>query len=359
MANHPNNLYLVIMAGGIGTRFWPISRTQHPKQFMDILGTGRTMLQQTADRHQGLMPMENVYVVTSSDYLGLVQEQLPGLALDQILLETQRRNTAPCIAYAAYKIAKKDPNATLIVVPADHVILKEAAYRTNIQTAVATAQEGQHLVTLGIVPTRPDTGYGYIQYQTCAGPDCAVKTFTEKPDLALAQAFLDSGDYVWNAGIFVFRADSFKQELERHQSRLAEQFEEGIPHYYTDTEAEFVQRVYAVCKTISVDTGIMEKSRNVRVILSDIAWSDLGTWKSLYEIQEKDAQANVVDGQALLMDSQGCIVRGPKDKLMVLQGLKDYIVVDHGQVLMICPREEEQKVKQLVEAAAQLGPNYI
>lgn len=345
------------MAGGIGTRFWPISRSNQPKQFIDVLGVGKTMLQQTAERFEGIVPKENMYVVTSIEFAALVQEQLPFLSPDQILKEPQRRNTAPCIAYAAYKIAKKNKKAKFIVAPSDHVILKEEAFKENIKKALSAAEEPV-LVTLGILPTRPDTGYGYIQYQPEEKEAKRVKTFTEKPDLELAQAFLESGDYVWNAGIFVFSYVAFKKELEKHLSRMAEQFEEGFPFYYTNEEEAFIKKVYGVCKSISIDTGIMEKARDVKVILSDIGWSDLGTWKSLYEISDKTELNNVVDGEVLLYETQNCMIKTPKNKLVVIQGLNNYIIAENDNVLMICSKDQEQQVKQFVEDATAMGERF-
>jgi mannose-1-phosphate guanylyltransferase len=348
---------LVIMAGGIGTRFWPISRSNYPKQFHDVLGVGKTMLQQTAERFEGIVEKEHIYVVTSEEFAGIVQEQLPYLSPDQILKEPQRKNTAPCIAYAAYKISKKHPKAQLIVAPADHVILKEEAFKARVREALVAAKEPV-LVTLGIVPTRPDTGYGYIQYQEATGTAKNVKTFTEKPTLELAEAFLESGDYVWNAGLFVFSIPTFKNELEKHLSRLAEQFQEGRAYYYTDKEPEFIRKVYAVCKSISMDNGIMEKAREVKVILADIGWSDLGTWKSMHEIKEKDEKQNAIDANVMLYETDDCIIKAPKDKLVVIHGLSNYIVADHGNVLMICPKDQEQQVKQFVADATKLDPNF-
>ena len=345
------------MAGGIGTRFWPISRSNYPKQFHDVLGVGKTMLQQTAERFEGIVAPENMYVVTSEEFAGIVQEQLPFLSPDQILKEPNRKNTAPCIAYAAYKISKKHPKAKMIVAPADHVILKEEAFKARVHEALEAAKEPV-LVTLGIVPTRPDTGYGYIQYQESAETAKTVKTFTEKPNLELAEAFLESGDYVWNAGLFVFSIPTFKYELTKHLSRLAEQFEEGRAFYYTDEEPDFIRKVYAVCKSISMDNGIMEKARDVKVILADIGWSDLGTWKSLHEINEKDELQNAVDAKVILYDTKDCIIKAPKDKLVVIHGLSNYIVAEHGNVLMICPKDQEQQVKQFVEDATKLDSNF-
>jgi mannose-1-phosphate guanylyltransferase len=351
------NQYLIIMAGGIGTRFWPISRSNQPKQFIDVLGVGKTMLQQTAERFEGIVPKENIYVVTSTEFTQLVKEQLPFLLDDQILKEPQRRNTAPCIAYACYKIAKKNKKAKFIVAPSDHVILKEEAFKENIRKALKAADE-PILATLGIMPTRPDTGYGYIQYHPEDGDAQRVKTFTEKPNLELAKAFLESGDYVWNAGIFIFSFSTFKKELEKHLSRMAEQFEEGFPFYYTEEEEDFIKKVYGVCKTISIDTGIMEKARDVKVILSDIGWSDLGTWKSLYEISEKNELNNVIDGEVLLYETKNCIIKTPKDKLVVVQGLENYIIAENDNVLMICSKDQEQLVKQFVEDASNLEAKF-
>lgn len=345
------------MAGGIGTRFWPISRSHFPKQFHDVLGVGKTMLQQTAERFDGIIPHENMYVVTSLEFADLVKEQLPFLKDYQILCEPQRRNTAPCIAYAAYKISKINSKAKLVVVPSDHVILNTEEYKKKIKIALHAAKE-QVLVTLGILPTRPDTGYGYIQFQPNGEDILHVKTFTEKPNLELAEAFLDSGDYVWNAGMFIFSVKTFKKELEKHQSRLAEQFEEGMSLYYSEKEPEFIRKVYAVCKNISVDVGIMEKSKDVKVVLADIGWSDLGTWKSLYEVKDKDSNDNVVDANALVYDSQNTIIKSTTDKLIVVNGLSDFIVVDNGNVLMICPKDKEQDVKQFVEDATGLDAKY-
>lgn len=351
------NQYLIIMAGGIGTRFWPISRSSQPKQFIDVLGVGKTMLQQTAERFEGIIHPENIYVVTSVEFAHIVQEQLPFLSPDQILKEPQRRNTAPCIAYATYKIAKKNKKAKFIIAPSDHVILKEEAFKDNIKKALKAADE-PILATLGILPTRPDTGYGYIQYHPENVEAQRVKTFTEKPNLELAQAFLDSGDYVWNAGIFIFSFATFKKELEKHLSRMAEQFEEGSEFYYTDGEDEFIKKVYGVCKSISIDTGIMEKARDVKVILSDIGWSDLGTWKSLYEISEKNELNNVIDGDVLLYDTKNCIIKTPKGKLVVVQGLQNYIIAENDNVLMICPQDQEQQVKQFVEDAGNIEEKF-
>ncbi|TLV00023.1 mannose-1-phosphate guanylyltransferase [Dyadobacter luticola] len=351
--------YVIIMAGGVGTRFWPFSRTDFPKQFHDVLGTGRSLLQQTVDRFEGVCPIENIYIVTSQEYKELVKEQLPALVDDQILLEPNRRNTAPCIAYACYKIASRNPNANVVVAPADHIILKEEAFKDTIRIALGATRNEDILVTLGIQPTRPDTGYGYIQYVPDKMTIKKVKSFTEKPHLELALQFLDSGDFVWNAGIFVWNIQAFKKALIEFQPEIAEIFDGGEPHYYVETEDAFIQRAYQICGSISIDNAIMEKAENVHVVLSNFGWSDLGTWKSLYEVSEKDANLNVTDGNLLLFNTTNSIIKTPKEKLVVISGLDGYIVAEYDGVLMICKKEEEQKVKEFVAHAKELDLKYV
>lgn len=354
------NNYVVIMAGGVGTRFWPFSRTDFPKQFHDVLGTGKTLLQQTAERFTGICPPENIYVVTSQDYKELVQKQLPYLLPDQILLEPTRRNTAPCIAYASYKIAVKNPHANIVVAPADHIILKEEEFKRTIKKALDATSKRDILITLGIKPSRPDTGYGYIQFMPNADADIKkVKTFTEKPFLELAQQFLESGDYVWNAGIFIWNAKAIMKSFNIHLDEMAELFEGGKKIFYTDGEEAFIKKTYSLCKNISIDNGIMEKSNDVYVVLSDFGWSDLGTWKSLYEVSHKDPAQNVTDGQVMLYDTKNCIIKTPKDRLVVVQGLDGYIVAEYDNVLLICKKDEEQKVKDFVADAKYKGAEYI
>lgn len=360
-----NHTYVVIMAGGVGTRFWPFSRTSYPKQFHDVLGTGRTLLQQTADRFDGVCPPENIFIVTSSLYKDLCQQQLPQLSDDQVLCEPVARNTAPCIAYACYKIAQKDPEANIVVAPADHIILKEEEFKRTIQTALDATSEQDILVTLGIQPSRPDTGYGYIQYVTDEGQtgnEAAlrrVKTFTEKPHLELAQQFLESGEFVWNAGIFVWNVRSIIKAFEAYLPEVAEIFEEGNDAYYTEREEAFVSKAYSLTRSISIDNGIMEKAENVFVVLSDFGWSDLGTWKSLYEVSDKNDDLNVIDGHIMLYDTKNCIIKTPKDRLVVVNGLDGYIVAEYDNVLMICRKEEEQKVKNFVADARERGMEFV
>jgi mannose-1-phosphate guanylyltransferase len=347
------------MAGGAGTRFWPFSRSNYPKQFHDVLGTGRTLLQQTADRFAKVCPPENIYVVTSTEYRDIVQAQLPQLTPQQILLEPVRRNTAPCIAYACYKIGLRNPEANLVVAPADHIILKEEEFVRTIETALAATAKEDILVTLGIKPSRPDTGYGYIQYIPSKKSIKKVKTFTEKPYLELARKFLESGDYVWNAGIFVWSVKSILKNFDRHLPDVAELFDDGKNHFYRADEETFINKVYSLCKNISIDYGIMEKADEVYVVLSDFGWSDLGTWKSLYDVSPKDENGNVLDGNTMAYETRDCIVKTPKDRLVVTYGLDGFIVAEYDNVLLICKKDEEQRVRDFVADAKNRGAEYV
>jgi mannose-1-phosphate guanylyltransferase len=353
--------YVIIMAGGVGTRFWPFSRTARPKQFQDILGIGQSLIQMTIGRFAEVCPPENVFVVTNTDYLGLVREQLPSLADDQILLEPFMRNTAACIAYASYKIRERDPEANIVVAPADHVILREKVFGQALLTALATTAAGGSIVTLGITPTRPDTGYGYIQMGP-AKPGQAVakvKTFTEKPDYPLAIEFVASGDYLWNAGLFVFSANTIVEAFRRYMPELHGVFEEAKKHFYTPGEAQAVATAYSQLHNISIDYGVMEKADNVYVIPCDPGWSDLGTWKSMYEYSQKDPDGNVIGGNALVYDTKHTIIKTPADKLVVVQGLDNYIVVEYGNALLICQKDQEQQIKKFLEdAKTHRGPEF-
>lgn len=348
-----NNTYCVIMAGGIGSRFWPMSRATHPKQFLDILGTGETLIRQTFNRHLKICPKENIFIVTNYNYKELVLEQLPEVKPEQILLEPARRNTAPCIAYAMYKITAINPLANVIVAPSDHLILKQEEYLNILNTAIDQTKNSDSLVTLGIKPTRPDTGYGYIQFGNSATASETnvkkVKTFTEKPDHDLAVKFLESGDFYWNAGIFVWNVRSILKAFEKYLPEVNSIFKEGAPHYNTATEEDFITSIYRVCPNISIDYGVMEKADNVFVVLSDFGWSDLGTWGSLYTHLKKDKNENAVVGKKVMMyDSKNCIVNMPKNMRVVLQGLDGYIVVESDNYLLVCKRQDEQKIKQFV-----------
>lgn len=358
-----NSTYLVVMAGGIGSRFWPFSRTNHPKQFHDVLGTGRSMLQVTVDRFAGLCPPENVFVVTNRDYAALVQEHLPQLPADQILGEPIGRNTAPCIAYASYRIARRDPQATIIVTPADHAVSNEEEFRRVMALAVDAARHHDVLVTLGIHPSRPDTGYGYIQYmddQSLAGGQLhKVKTFTEKPNLELAKMFVDSGDFLWNSGLFVWRAESILHAFRQYLGDIAEVFEDGAAALGTPREEAFISEAYSRCPNISIDYGVMEKADNVYVLPADFGWSDVGTWDSLHRIGQQDENGNMVNGDVLLYDTTGCVIKTPSERLVVVQGLEDYIIAEYDNVLLICKRSEEQRVKEFVaDVKAKKGVGY-
>jgi len=358
--------YCVIMAGGIGRRFWPLSKSNRPKQFLDILGTGRTFLQQTFDRLRKICPDENFYVVTSVDYKELVMMQLPEIKETQILLEPLRRNTAPCIAYACYKIQKIDPEANIIIAPSDHLIQQEEAFLGEIKKGLEFVAKNDALLTLGIRPNRPETGYGYIQIESTKAVGEVenlhkVKTFTEKPDLQIAKIFLESGEFFWNSGIFIWSLQSILKAFQTHLSWVSELFEKGNKLYGTSDEVHFLNKTYSECQNISIDYGIMEKATNVYVLCSDFGWSDLGTWRSLYENSPKDTQENVVSGEnVLLYGSSGCIISMPDEKLVVLQGLEGYIVVESEGTLMVCRKEDEQQIRQFVnDVRMNKGKKYV
>ena len=358
------NSYVLIMAGGIGSRFWPISRTSQPKQFIDILGTGKTLIQQTYDRFTKIIPKENIFVVTNEMYGDLVKEQLPALKDHQILCEPVMRNTAPCVAYGAYKIHNINPEATIVVAPSDHLIIDTHAFLASIQQSLKTAAKHDCLVTLGIKPSRPDTGYGYIQYSNFKIDTdfFKVKTFTEKPDLEIAKTFVQSGDFLWNAGIFIWSAKAIIHAFEKHLPDISDIFREGDTAYNTDKEQAFIQRAYSLCTNISIDYGIMEKAHNVYVLPSEFGWSDLGTWASIYDLSEKDRHGNVIakKSRVMLYESSNCMVKMPKNKLVIIQDLHDYIVVEDNDTLLICPRNKEQSVKQIVaDVKQQVGVTFI
>lgn len=360
------NYYCVIMAGGIGARFWPMSNSQTPKQFLDILGEGRTLIQKTFDRFAKICPKENIYIVTSKNYKDITKEQLPDLQDDQIILEPYRRNTAPCIAYANYKIKSKNPNAVVVVAPSDHVILKEDVFISVIEQGLQAASENDWLLTIGIRPSSPNTGYGYIQYNEDKpyaknNSIYAVKTFTEKPELEMAKSFLESGDFLWNAGIFMWSLPSVLKAFNAYLPEVDSLFKQGEGLYNTPQEADFIDKIYQICKSISVDYGIMEKAQNVQVFAAEFGWSDLGTWGSLYELRKKDANKNVIAGNHVkTYDTTKCIVNVPKNKVVVVQGLEDYIVVENNDVLLICKKSDEQQIRQYVaDVQVDFGNKYV
>jgi len=357
------NHYVAIMAGGIGSRFWPMSRTDFPKQFLDILNTGRTLIQSTFDRFALFIPKENIYVVTSEQYKDIVADQLPELPLDNILSEPSRKNTAPCIAYISYKLRQLNPDANLICAPADHIILQPEAFKEVCARALDFTAHIKGLVTLGIKPTYPNTGYGYIQYdqQPVSDNVFKVKTFTEKPDKELARTFLLSGDFLWNAGIFVWQVKNIIAAFEKFLPEMHDVFDTEKNYFNTAAETEAIERVYPQCVNISIDYGVMEKADNVYIIPSSFGWSDLGTWASAYDNLEKDYFDNAVAGNnVIVIDATKNMVHADNNKLVLLQGLDDFIVVDTKDVLLICKKDKEQEIKEYVAEVKKLkGDKFL
>ncbi len=361
-----NEIFCVIMAGGIGSRFWPLSKSSRPKQFIDILGTGETLIQQTFRRLKKICPPENFLVVTNLDYKDLVLEQLPGLTEDQVLSEPMRRNTAPCIAYACHKIKKKNKKASIIVAPSDHLITKEDEFISQLKNGLEFINRENALLTLGITPNRPETGYGYIQVNDSVNNKeidnlYKVKTFTEKPDLKMARVFLESGEFYWNSGIFLWSLNSIISAFEKYLPEVNDLFSKGEKYYYTREEQAFLSKAYSECPNISIDYGIMEKASNVYVLCSDFGWSDLGTWGSLWDNSEKDNAGNAIKGKNIkLYDTKNCIVNMSDEKLVVIQGLTDHIVVEADDILLICKKEDEQQIRQFVnDVKISKGDQYI
>ena len=347
------NNYAVIMAGGIGSRFWPMSKSDFPKQFLDILGTGETLIQQTFSRLVKVCPAENIIIVTNKNYKHLCLEQLPDIIEKNILCEPAMRNTAPCVAYSAFKIQSENPDANMIIAASDHIITKEDEFVRVMNDCLQITSENDVLLTIGINPSRPDTGYGYIQF----GDDGLVKhkkvrkvkTFTEKPDQELALSFLDSGDFLWNSGMFVWSAKSITLAYRKHLHDMYDIFEEGKTYYNTDKEDEYIDRLFPACKNISIDYAIMEKSDNVYVFPADLGWSDLGTWNSLYAHLDLDNNRNSVYGSKVnLYDSSDNIINFPNNKRVVINGMSGYIIVENEGTLLICKREDEQHIKNFV-----------
>ncbi len=359
------NNYCVIMAGGVGSRFWPLSRTKMPKQFLDILGTGKSLLQQTFNRFTKVCPEENIFIVTNEMYKAQVAEQLPEIALDQILAEPHRRNTAPCIAYSNYEIRKRNPNANIIVAPSDHLILDEAKFVKVMEESLKFTASHKGLLTLGMNPSRPETGYGYIQASSekVAGFDniSKVKTFTEKPDRATAEIFLKSGEFFWNSGIFIWSLNSISDAFDKYQTDIAELFKPTQEFTSNEDEQAFIAKAYGACKSISIDNGIMEHADNVYVLCTDFGWSDLGTWDSMYEHMAKDDAGNALKGKNILtFETTNTLINVPDDKLIVAQGLDDYLIVESDGILLICKKNDEAKIRQFVnEVKLQKGEDYI
>lgn len=358
------NNYVAIMAGGIGSRFWPESRTAMPKQFLDLLGTGRSLIQWTYQRFQHICPKENIYFITNQSYIRTLKEQIPDISDHNIISEPSRKNTAPCAAYFAHKMMALNPKANIIMSPADHLIMDERAFERSMYEALDFVGHHNALLTLGIKPTRPDTGYGYIQYET--GEDlehgvARVKTFTEKPSLELARTFLKSGDFLWNSGIFIWNVQTIMDALEKYLPELNDVFVQADGMYNTPREADAINELYAQCTNISIDYGIMEKAKNVFTIPAYFGWCDLGTWESAYDNSEKDYLGNAIYGEnVMVIDANECIVKAPDDKLVVLQGLEQFIVIDTKDVLLICERAREQQIKEYVaEVKRNKGEKYL
>ncbi len=355
------NYFAVIMAGGIGSRFWPISTQEFPKQFHDMLGTGQSLIQRTFDRINNLVPSENILIATNERYEDLVLKQLPKTTKNQVLLEPAMRNTAPCILYAALKIYNQNPDAVMLVAPSDHWIDDEGEFLRNIETSFKASQESDILMTLGIKPNAPNTGYGYIQFNRDTTEIKKVKNFTEKPNLEKATTFVNSGDYLWNAGIFVWSAKSIIAAFEKYLPEMTSLFSKGNNSWNTSDETVFIEQNYAKSENISIDFGIMEKADNVHVLPVDFGWNDLGTWGSLYNKLEKDTTKNaVVGGQTIFRDANNNMIKTQSKKKVVIQGLQDFIIVEKDDVLLICPKSEEQNIKQITAVAKEeFGEDYV
>ena len=347
-----NNYYAVIMAGGVGSRFWPVSTQEFPKQFHDMLGTGESLIQRTFTRINQLIPAENILIATNKRYENLVLEQLPKTTKKQLLLEPEMRNTAPCILYAALKIHNENPDAVMLVAPSDHWIENETEFLNNIKTSFEASAKKDILMTLGIQPDTPNTGYGYIQFQEGSTEIKKVKNFTEKPNLKTAKQFLNSGDYLWNAGIFIWSAKSILNAFKEHLPKMINILDDGNNVYNTDFEDDFINNNYGKCKNISIDFGIMERAKNVHILPVDFGWNDLGTWGSLYNKLEKDTQKNAIVGaQTIFRDASGNMIRTESGKKVIVQGLQDFIIVEKDDTILICPRKDEQDIKQISAAA--------
>ncbi len=352
------NTYVAIMAGGVGSRFWPGSREARPKQFLDILGIGKTLLQMTYERNLALCPKENVLIVTNKIYKNLVLEQLPDLNEEQVLCEPSRNNTAPCLAYTAYKLRQKNPAAVMLVAASDHLVIDTENYVNTVSKAIDFAAKNDALMTLGLTPSRPDTGYGYIRFggETLENGVHKVVQFTEKPNRETAQKFLDSGDYVWNSGMFVWQVSNFIHQLETFTPDIAAIFQTIEGQLNTPNEQAAIDEWYPKTRNISIDFAVMEKASNVFTIPSDFGWSDLGTWNSLHVEAEKDKYDNAIQSDnAHLYDTANNLIRAPKNKLVIIKGLEGFIVVDEDDVLLICPKDREQEIKQITEDLKKAG----
>lgn len=355
------NNYCIIMAGGIGSRFWPFSRTNRPKQFLDFFGTGKSLLQMTFDRIAKVVPKENILIVSNFLYKDIILEQLTEIAENQVLLEPMRRNTAPCLAYAVHKIKAITNEANIIVIPSDHLILNEIEFLRVVSEGLAHVEKNGEILTLGILPTRPETGYGYIQVEHGETSLRKVKTFTEKPNLEMAKVFVNSGEFYWNSGMFMFNMQTITTAFETFLPEINTIFSSGEKLYNTPQESQFIEEIYARCPNISIDYGIMEKAPNVAVILCDFGWSDLGTWDSLYELAEKDENQNAqLKGTALLYNSKNNLVSVSGDQLVVADGLEGFLIAQSDNVLLICPKNSEAKIRDYLQNVEQkFGKKFL
>ncbi|GAL61374.1 mannose-1-phosphate guanylyltransferase [Algibacter lectus] len=346
-----NNYYAILMAGGVGSRFWPVSTSDFPKQFHDMLGTGDTLIQKTFQRLSRLIPKENIYILTNERYNDLVLEQLPEVTQKQVVLEPAMRNTAPCILYASLKIQKENPDALMIVAPSDHWIEDEQTFSKNVEEAFNYCSENDALMTLGIQPTFPNTGFGYIEFdKNSENVIKPVSQFREKPDYETAKAFISQGNFLWNAGIFMWSAKSVVDAFKNNQPELYQLFESGISVYNTDGEDDFIKENYSKAENISVDYAIMEKSKNVFVIGAEFDWNDLGTWGSLYDKLDKDSNNNaILNANSLVENAEGNMIRTKLGKQVIVDGLNDYIIVDNDEALLIYPKSKEQDIKLVLK----------
>jgi mannose-1-phosphate guanylyltransferase len=357
--------YAVIMAGGVGSRFWPTSTSRKPKQFLDILGSGETLLQQTFRRMKTVVPGDHIYVVTHADYAEICLEQLPELSRERILAEPARRNTAPCVAYAGFVLKKRDPLANFVVTPADHLVSNEAEFSARLNSALATTAKHNVLMTLGMTPVRPETGYGYIQFRSerseFAEDVHPVKTFTEKPNLEMAEQFIATGEFLWNAGIFVWNANAILSAFEKHMPEMYSVFNSGWEHFGRESESEFIESIYGECPNESIDYGILEKAKQVLVMPAEFGWSDLGSWGAVHEQRTEDSKGNTGSGNTVLSyDATGNTYLIPDGMVAVVDGLEDYIVILSENRLLVCPRSKEQEIKQFVNDIKMLrGEDFV
>lgn len=347
-----NNNHLVIMAGGVGSRFWPMSTPECPKQFIDVLGCGRTLIQLTADRFKGICPPENIWVVTSKKYADIVKEQLPDIPVSNILLEPCMRNTAPCIAYVSWKIKKQNPNANVVVTPSDHIVMDVPEFQRVIRSSLSFTAGSDAILTLGMKPTRPETGYGYIEADLSVASTTnkevyRVDSFKEKPDLATAEKYISKPNFFWNAGIFIWNINTIVNSIRIYQPEIAAIFESMLSYYYTDREQTKIDELFPNCSNISIDYAVLEKADEIFVFPANFGWSDLGTWGSLHNQLEQDKENNACVGENVkLIESKNCIIHTAQEKRVVIQGLDGYIVAEKDGTLLICKLSEEQRIKE-------------